>query len=160
MQTGLYRFGGERFRASVSAAGRRRGLLNRLRASRWLILLATLIALSLPALAVAAQDHALAMGLDGPTILCRANGEMVVINADGTASPVPMTHDCCNHCLAAVSPVGFAPPAIMAAPLPSPVLVRVLTITNSSPVTAASALVVHARGPPHPDAQVWQHALL
>lgn len=78
--------------------------LARFRSARWSALLAILAALLIPAQAIASQAFAVSMLVDGPTIMCRADGGIDIVRDDGTTQPAGAMHDCCGHCLAASAP--------------------------------------------------------
>jgi hypothetical protein len=125
-----------------------RWALRRLRAARWLSRIAILAALLIPAQAVAFQGIAIAMLVDGPTIMCRADGGVDIVRDDGTSEPIGALHDCCSHCLAASAPplsgavVGFTVND------PDPRLHAAMSGVRGVQFARQRLTHVYARGPP------------
>lgn len=136
--------------------------LSRLRSTRWLSRVAILATLLIPVQAVAFQGIAIAMLIDGPTIMCRADGGLDIVRDDGTTEPVGALHDCCSHCLAASAPplsgavVGFT------AHDPDPRLHATMSGVRGIQFARQHLTHVYARGPPSPSHvdHAGQHAPL
>lgn len=85
-------------------SARVRFALARFRSAPWVNRLAVVAALVIPAQTIAFQAFAVSMLVDGPTIMCRADGGIDIVRDDGTTQPAGAMHDCCGHCLAASAP--------------------------------------------------------
>lgn len=139
---------GRRYPTLSAYRARGRGFLARMRGARRIALSTLLLALHLPFAVVTGQAQILTSGGDDPIILCRANGDMLVVTADGSSAPAELTYDCCVHCLAAASAVGLPQPSMDRLAFAATPLHAVMLPHISSPVRAGTALTVHARGPP------------
>lgn len=141
-----------RFTGKTISARRRANsaarLITRMRSARGLALFAALVTLLVPAQATAFNGMAVSMLADGPTIMCRANGDMVIVRDGGTTAPAGSVHDCCGHCIAAAAPpLHFPVWASAVIELQSRAVAR-MPVMQSLQITQRSIRTVFARGPP------------